>query len=253
MNSVGHAGDRGEGSAVDVWYVAADDVRDPSVVRACTALLTDEERIRHAAFVFEKHRHEYLVTRALVRAVLASYVGVAPSALAFVRNEYGRPTLTPPGRVRFNLTNTVELVACGVAHDCEVGIDAEPLSRADNILALRETVFTKDERDALDVLPVAERRRRAVAMWTLKEAYIKARGMGMSLPVERLHLTFDALGDIHALSFLEPVVDTPSRWSLSTHAIGEHLLSVCVEAPSRPAVVTRRADLGALLARAREG
>lgn len=134
------------------------------------------ERERHARFVFEGRRHEYLLTRGLVRGVLATYVDATPSALAFRLTEHGRPILERGGELRFNLTNTVELVVCAVAHGHEIGVDAEPLARADEILGVSERVFTLDERDGLFDLPLPSRRRRAVELWTQKEAYMKARG-----------------------------------------------------------------------------
>jgi len=228
-------------SPVDLWFVRTEDVFRPSLLRACTALLTPEEEAKRSAFVFEKHRHEYLVTRALARAVLARYARKTPSALDFIRNEYGRPELTPPG-ARFNLTNTTKLVVCAVAADREVGVDAEPVDRGDRILDLADTVFTVGERARLAALPMAQRLRRAVELWTLKEAYIKARGMGMSLPVENIELHVDA--DAIRLSFHAPVSDS-TPWVLETREIEGHLVATCIERGGP--VRTHHANLDELL------
>jgi 4'-phosphopantetheinyl transferase len=254
---------------VDLWHVRTDAL-DAATCAACAALLTPEERAQHGRFVFEQNRLEYLVTRGLARAVLATYVAVRPSELAFVRTEHGRPLLDPSafgastsvrfnapsgGRppppapdLRFNLTNTVELVACGVALGAEIGIDAEPLARANKILEIAATVFTPYERAELDRLSDAPRRRRAVELWTLKEAYMKARGLGFSLPVKGFELV---MGDRHApvLRLHPEVQDDPARWTLAIHELEGHLVSTCVErASDGPTEVTlRRADLAALL------
>lgn len=227
---------------VELWWVATRDVVDDEVVRACSALLTPEERIKQSAFRFEKNRHEYLVTRALGRAVLARRLGVAPSALAFTRNEYGKPELDPPA-LRFNLTNTVDLVACVVAGGVEVGVDAEPLSRGGQVLDVATTVFTEAERAALAALPLPEREQRAVRLWTSKEAYMKARGMGMSLPVEKIELDLDVPGG--RLRFFDPLTDAPSRWTITTREIDGHLVATCIEGGGE--VTIWRADLRALL------
>ncbi len=176
---------------IDVWYVRTDDVQAEATLRACSELLLPDERVKQAAFVFEKHRHQYLVTRALGRAALASRLGVMPAGLRFVRNSHGRPELTPSSPCRFNLTNTVHLVACAIADGLEIGVDAEPLSRGSHVLDVAETVFTDGERSMLAALSTDARLRRAVELWTLKEAYIKARGLGMSLPVERVEMSFE--------------------------------------------------------------
>lgn len=188
------------------------------------------------ARVFEQHRHEYRVTRALCRAVLARYVDLAPAELRFRRNAYGRPALDPPGRIAFNLTNTVELVAIAVTDEGELGLDAEPLARADQILALAETVFTSFERRELSQLAPALQRTRAVQLWTLKEAYMKARGMGFAIPVQSFEIDF--AGE-PVLRFLPPLDDRPSAWRLEIHVAHGHVLSLCRPAVRRPAEVSR--------------
>jgi 4'-phosphopantetheinyl transferase len=236
-----------------LWYALTSDVAEPALLRACLAVLTAEEAAKQKAFMFERHRHEYLVTRALCRGVLATYTGVAPAELVFTRSAYGQPALAPPGTLKFNLTNTVHLVACGVmTTGFAIGIDAEPLDRADDILGVAESVFTGHERGELARLPLATRRRQAVRLWTLKEAYMKARGMGMSLAP----LTFEIGFAEHAHLRHVDDGDLPSRWELTTREIEGHLVATCIErieridadaATPRHAIVTRHADLAALL------
>src|SRR5262249_53174851 len=128
----------------------------------------------------------------------------------------------------------------------ELGLDTEPLDRADQILDVAESVFTPFERDALARLRPPDRRLRAVQLWTLKEAYMKARGMGFSVPVQSFEIDFAATAP--ALRFLPPIDDRPSAWQLEIHVVDEHLLSVCRAAVAAPAVVAlRRADLAELI------
>jgi 4'-phosphopantetheinyl transferase len=232
---------------VDLWYVRIDSV-DASTLAAVERLMTPEERARRDRFVFEKNQVEYLVTRALCRLVLASYVGRAPEALVFQRTELGRPLLEETGDLAFNLTNTVELVACAVARGHEIGVDAEPLHRADQVLNVAKRVFTDSERAGLDALPLPARRRRAVELWTLKEAYIKAKSAGFSLPVERFEVRFSDDGS-RTLAFYPPLDDAPERWALATVEVEGHLLSTCAErVPGAPEPVlrVRPADLARL-------
>ena len=219
------AGESGSETPVDLWFVNTADVVRPGLLEACRALLTPDEVEKHGAFVFDKHRHEYLVTRALMRGVLARYVGVEPRSLEFVRNEYGRPELVPP-RVRFNLSNSTKFVVCAVSTDREVGVDTEPLDRADRILDVAESFFTPLERRGLAALPMAERLRRAVALWTLKEAYMKARGMGMSIPALDFELSFEA----NAIRLgLHPPLSDATPWVFETRELAGHLVATCVE------------------------
>src|SRR4051794_36457769 len=98
---------------VGLWYVRTKEL-DAATLAAVRSLLTAEERKKHLAYVFDKNRHEYLVTRGIERAVLATCLGKRPAELAFTRNDYGRPELVPRSALHFNLTNTVEMVACAV-------------------------------------------------------------------------------------------------------------------------------------------
>jgi 4'-phosphopantetheinyl transferase len=229
---------------VDVWYVKIADL-GAEILARLEGLMTAEERQRRDRFVFEKNKVEYLATRALCRTVLASYVGRAAEGLVFHRTEHGRPLLEETGDVAFNLTNTVELVACAVARGHEVGVDAEPLHRADQVVKVAKRVFTDAERAGLDERPLEARRRRAVELWTLKEAYIKAKSAGFSLPVERFEIRFADDGT-RSLAFYPPLDDRPERWALATVEVEGHLISTCSErlpgAPD-PVVRLRRADL----------
>jgi 4'-phosphopantetheinyl transferase len=238
------------GDAVDIWHVRTDAL-DAGAVEACLALLTAEEKAQHGRFVFDRHRHEYLVTRGLARGVLATYVDCPPGALSFRRTEYGRPLLEPQTELSFNLTNTVSLVACAVARSREVGVDAEPMDRGDQVLGVAETVFTASERAMLAALDLPARRRRAVELWTLKEAYMKARGLGFHLPVTKFEVRFES--GRTSLAFHPPVEDAPERWALQTTEVDGHLISTCIEMRGGEPPVgvnLRRADLGALLVRA---
>jgi 4'-phosphopantetheinyl transferase len=230
---------RASRSTVDLWYVRTDVVSDPKTIQACFKLMANAERERYQRFRFERHRHEYLVTRGLVRAVLSTYANRPASELAFAITEHGRPLLEDAGDLRFNLTNTTELVVCAVTHDGrEVGVDAERLTRAGEILGIATTVFTIAERAALDELELPERQRRAVELWTLKEAYMKARGLGMSLPPETIELSFEGGeegGGRGSIGVKEP--NDTRRWTFTIFEIEGHIVSTCVSCddPAREA------------------
>lgn len=232
---------------VELWYVRTNDVAGDALLRACEEILADDERERGRALFFERDRHEHLVTRALGRGVLGRALDVEASSLSFRRNAYGRPALHPPGRLRFNLTNTTSLVACAVAWGREVGVDAEAVTRADDILDVAHVVFTTTEREQLGALDAAARRVRALRLWTSKESYIKARGLGFSLPPMKLEL--DVHDDGIELRFLADVGDDPTRWEIMTREIEGHVIAVCTErlGADRGEVVVRRADLAEIL------
>ncbi len=149
-------------------------------------LTTPDENERMARFVFERDRWQFLITRALVRTMLSRYATVAPADWRFITNEYGRPeVLDRPAGVadlRFNLSHTDGLIACAVTVGREVGVDVERITRAVTH-DIPGRFFAPREVADLRALPEHDQPRVFFDYWTLKEAYIKARGMGLSLPL----------------------------------------------------------------------
>lgn len=175
---------------VDVWHVDTAEASSATLHRGYLEIMEEHEREQAERFLFEEDRLEYRIARALARSTLSKYVARDPADWRFAKNEYGRPELDPPCLVagglplRFNLTHTRGLVACAVVAGLDVGVDAENNTRADVGPRVADHFFSPLEVAALAAVPEADRAREFFVYWTLKEAYIKARGMGLSLPLE---------------------------------------------------------------------
>jgi 4'-phosphopantetheinyl transferase len=174
----------------------------------------------------------FLATRALVRTVLSSYAAVAPADWRFTTGEHGKPRVADPAvgpPIHFNLANTPGLVVCAVSlvHEL-IGVDVERIDREVEIAGLVERYFSPAEVRALLALPASERSRRFFAYWTLKESYIKARGLGLALPLDR----FSFLVDDNAISvvFDARVADDATRWRFELlEAPPRHIIAVGVD------------------------
>lgn len=210
-----------------LWWVRPENFE---VTPAALALLNNEERQQLQRFIPLTKRHEFLVTRVLVRSVLGSALGMAPQALTFVRNEWGRPALAPesmPTPLHFNVSHTEGLIVCLVSSEHEVGVDTEQLSRAPTLLSLAARVFAPDELRELSALPEKEQAQRAVLLWTLKESYIKARGMGLALPLDAFSFHFK--GDLIHLKISPEFNDGKANWVFQTRNFGSHVISTALE------------------------
>lgn len=219
-----------------LWYVRAEDVTEPSLLTAYEALLAPEERARKARFYFDRHRHEYLLTRALCRGVLSRYADVAPAAWGFTANRYGRPEIASPAAcpLRFNLTNTDGLIACLVAHEREIGVDVEDIERQGETVSIADRFFSPLEVAALHAVPEAARRGRFFDYWTLKEAYIKARGMGLSIPLDHFSFIIEP-GRAIRIAFAPMLEDDPSTWQFAQlRPTPRHLISAAVRRSGEP-------------------
>jgi 4'-phosphopantetheinyl transferase len=203
--------------------------------------LAPEELARGRAIRLARRRGEYLLTRALVRRVLSAYAPTAPSAWRFRNGPHGRPEIDPPSRLSFNLSTCDGLVACLVGLDRQVGLDVEPADRGAEVLELAARVLAPSERRALDALATAEARHDlALTLWTLKEAYLKARGLGLSMPLQSLAFSV-APGDI-SLQAPPDVEAAPGQWTFASFALGRHRAAVAAgTGPGRPSLLRLRA------------
>jgi 4'-phosphopantetheinyl transferase len=216
---------------VDLWLARTDPV-EPVLAARWRAVMTADEAAQHARFLFAKDRHRYLVTRALVRDVLSRYAAVEPHAWRFRSDAWGKPHVVDPpapvDRFAFNITHTDGLVAVGVTRDRALGIDAECMRR-DAPVAIAERYFSAAESRALRRLPAAAQALRFWELWTLKESYIKARGLGLSIPLDRFGFDLDGPGAV-ALSFAPGFDDVAGRWRfVQLRPSADHLLAVCIE------------------------
>lgn len=151
-------------------------------------MLDADEQARANRFLFAKHRRRFIVAHAAVRRILASRVGVGPGELQFTGNSHGKPFLKNVGAPVFSLSHSHEMALCAVASDGELGVDIEwcrELPHAD----LAQRFFAPDEAAALKALAEDDQVAGFFACWTSKEAYIKAKGLGLSLPLDSFSVT----------------------------------------------------------------
>jgi len=233
---------------VRVYYARSE---SPCVRQAASRLLgmlSPDERDRYARMHFEQDRNSYLVAHALTRGLLARLLGVAPRELVFAAGPHGRPELARPVRrppLRFNLSHTRGLVACAVALETDVGVDVAHVRRAVRIEPLAARALSAHERASFGALPVPDRRRRFFELWTLKEAYLKAVGEGMALPLQAVSL--DLEHSPPRLQLHAPIQDDPGRWFLQLEPIADHhLLALAFGLPAPTSVTLRELPVEAL-------
>lgn len=184
------------GSPVFAYFCQLDGALTEAQRAEELALLDDEERANHARYRREEDRDLYVRAHALTRRALSSQVpSVGPSAWRFARKPNERPALEAglagATGLRFNLTHTPGLVACVVSRAPEVGVDAECTTRLLDLGPVARTVYDDGELAALFALEAKALRARFFDLWTLKEAWLKARGFGFSCDPKNLAFSFD--------------------------------------------------------------
>jgi 4'-phosphopantetheinyl transferase len=218
------------GTEVHVWTLVPERL-SPSKLEDLHSLLDADERRRIGRVRVERARLQRLVTRGLLRSVLSRYVQVSPRSWRFEARRHGRPELVP-GQcevdLRFNVSHTEGLVACAVAQGREVGVDVEWTRRKGRTVSIAEEFFSPAEVRDLRAVPPEARRERFFDYWTLKEAYVKARGAGLSLPLRRFTFHLDGAGEIR-ISFDPRIDDDPGSWRFRLcRPVQHHVLALAV-------------------------
>jgi 4'-phosphopantetheinyl transferase len=217
---------------VHLWLVFESEVQN-GLLTEYRRLLTNEERQQEQRFRFANDRRRYLITRALIRTVLSRYSVHGPACWRFARNEFGRPMLvTGDGAMSslsFNLSHTKGLILCGITRNHVVGVDVENIRCRTASLEIADQSFSSEEAAALHAVPACLQSEHFFHYWTLKESYIKARGKGLSMPLEQFSFHFPDARSVK-VSFSKSLEDFPTGcrfWLLRPSS--EHVAAVCVE------------------------
>ncbi len=192
--------------------------------------MDEPQRARNLRFSRRELRDSDAITRALQRTVLSEYMDVSPSEWAFSQNTTGKPVIAAPNTdLSFNLSHTQEWVVCAVARHPFIGIDIECCERNTAILSLARRFFSPRECQELLHLPTAQQKSRFFDYWTLKEAYIKARGEGISLGLNRFGFEFQSAAGIGFFCDYE-LQDNPQLWHFGLSSrTGDHRLALALK------------------------
>ena len=202
-------------------------VEDPAARAAALAVLDDGEHAKMQRFVFARDRDLYLTMHAVQRRLLSAVTGEPPAAWRFVAGPYGRPELAPPVRapLSINGSHTHGMTMCGLARGAVVGVDVEQV-RNDAPIDVSDRFFSPAEQAAIRGAPPGEQGARFLTSWTLKESYMKARGLGMSLPLDQF--TIEVAPGAPPRLHVEPAWDDGITWHFEMfRPTPHHLAAVC--------------------------
>ena len=201
-------------NAVHVWRVSLD--QSPSQIGLFQNTLDDDERSRADRFYFSRDRECFIVARGILRAILGRYLNKAPESLSFSYSTHGKPALVSDSdadAIRFNLSHSHGAALYAVTRGREIGIDLEFIRCDLEAEQIAERFFSHSEIEALRALPPSLRKYAFFLCWTRKEAYIKARGEGLSLPLDQFDVSLIP-GEPAALLSTQSDSDEALRWSL---------------------------------------
>ncbi len=197
--------------AVDVWRIELG--RNAGDLQRDARLLSTDEEARAGRFRFDTHRHRFIARRAALRRILGRYLHAPPADLHFQTNRHGKPRLESSSPVRFSASHTHDLALVAVAERHELGVDIERLDRAVELQRLARRFFAPAEADVIAGCEGAAAVAAFFACWTRKEAYVKARGVGLSMGLDTFEVAIDPAAPVALLR----TDDDPAqrrRWSM---------------------------------------
>jgi 4'-phosphopantetheinyl transferase len=202
------------GETIELHVALLEAIDTPEALNACRTILSVDEQARAERFVQERHRRQYIYAHGQLRLALSNAApGVAPAAWSFTTGRYGRPFVTAPplpSALHFSLSHTEGCVACVVSGHETVGIDVEAVTRRGSPMEIAQGVFAPDEIETLRGLPPSDLINRFFDYWTLKEAYLKAKGVGLNLPLDGFSMLIST--DKIGISFKPQISDDPLNW-----------------------------------------
>ena len=195
---------------------------------ALYATLSADERERAARFHFERDRGRFIAARGFLRELLAGYLDHPPASLRFSYGPRGKPALAAPSaNISFNLSHTHGLALFAFARDAALGVDIEHVRAGFATEDIAERFFSPREQSSLRALPAAQRAEGFFNGWTRKEAYIKATGDGLAIPLDSFDVTL-APGELPRLLAVRATDAPASRWSLYALAPGPDFAAALV-------------------------
>lgn len=214
-----------EPGRVHLWYAVTAALPLADSLPMIESALAPAEVSRARQFVFERNQHEFLLGRFMARIILAAELHVLPREVEFRAGPHGKPELVVPGAndagandaIHFNVSHSSGVVVAAFSRSQVVGVDVEESSRRISPEVMGR-VFTRGEIDAWQGMSESERTSAAMARWTLKEAYLKARGVGLNLSL--LDFWFDSEGPERLqIHFSSRIDDDPAPWRFAQFSL----------------------------------
>jgi len=231
-----------EDDHVHIWRVALNQSSAPTP--RLLEVLSPDEREKAARFHFDKDRNQFVQARGALRFSLSEYLKADPQILEFSYGPQGKPALAnehAESRLRFNLSRRDGLALIAFTRGREIGVDVE-LVRADlPVLEIAETSFSEGELAALRSLPESLRTQGFFNCWTRKEAYVKARGEGLSFPLKQFDVSLTP-GDPAKLLDVRDKSAAADRWTLQDIPVADQYVAALAVEGSNLRVTCRDWD-----------
>lgn len=221
-----------DATQLHLWFAFPEQEYGEELLSRYWKLASDDERQRNARFHFARDRKRHLITRAMTRVVLSRYAAIAPTDWTFATNRFGRPQISNPeaAELSFNIAHSSTLIIIGITKQRALGVDTENLPIEPDQIEIADRFFAAEESAHLRTLALDKRAERFLEYWTFKEAYVKARGAGLSIPINQVRFKFEAGRRVEAM--IDPAANQEgSDWRFwQVRPTRDDIVAICAEA-----------------------
>ena len=200
---------------IHIWRASLDVVQD--VEKAFWETLSQKERERAERFRFPTHRSQFIVGRGILRQLLGKYLHQSPETIQFSYGDQGKPFLAKANQkssnLNFNISHSNGFAIFAFAEKMTFGVDLELIDPNIEFEVIAPRFFSKNEASALFSLPVEKQAEAFFNCWTRKEAFIKACGGGLSIPLDQFEMTL-LPGDPPKLLAIDWSPEEVADWSV---------------------------------------
>ena len=211
-------------SDVHVWF--CDLLRYADDHSALAALLSGDEQARAARFAFDRDRQRYILSHALLRLLLSRYTHRVAAQIRFSTGPHGKPAITGTGAaaedIQFSLSHSGPYALVAVARDRALGVDVEVLKADVDALKLAQRFFAPGESALIRTCEGEARRHMFYRFWTAKEAYLKGKGVGLSLGLDRFEVLFEGDSSLARIRWTDSGAFDPG-WHIRSLSLLDHL------------------------------
>ncbi|MFN8400208.1 MAG: 4'-phosphopantetheinyl transferase superfamily protein [Anaerolineales bacterium] len=203
---------------VDIWRLSLNLLVDS--VKLIESTLSVDEAERASRFHFEADKNRFVITHGVLRKILGRYLHQKPAELTFSINQYGKPA-SVNSNLEFNLSHSGDFALIAVTQGRKIGVDVERIRQGISAHVIAQQYFSKAEVAELQSLPIEQREAAFFICWTRKEAYIKAHGLGLALPLESFDVSLTP-GQPAILRATRPESQEAARWMLRSLEVDSH-------------------------------
>ena len=217
-------------SEAHIWQA---DLESLALPENWAEILSQDECERAHRFRFARDQHHFIIRRALLRSLLGKYLQLQPPELVFHYSSHHKPSLaTPSSDIRFNLSHSGERAVFAFIRGRELGVDIEQIRHDFETQSVAQRFFSLAEREALCRIPPESRHEAFFHCWARKEAFVKAKGCGLFLPLDRFDVSLIP-GKPTQLLATRPDCDERNRWTLCAVDVGpQYAAALVIEGPA---------------------